>query len=156
MRSGRRIAIDVGKVRLGIALCDQEGILASPLEAIKRASDTADTISALVELVSLHQAVEVYVGEPLSLSGKETESTNDARMIAVELARCLSIPVRMIDERLTTVTAAAKLRAAGINSRDSKSIIDSASAVEILESALNLEKSSGIAPGQLVGDHVGA
>jgi putative Holliday junction resolvase len=156
MRSGRRIAIDVGKVRLGIALCDQEGILASPLEAIKRASDTADTISALVELVSLHQAVEVYVGEPLSLSGKETESTNDARMIAVELARCLSIPVRMIDERLTTVTAAAKLRAAGINSRDSKSIIDSASAVEILESALSLEKSSGIAPGQLVGDHVGA
>ena len=156
MRSGRRIAIDVGKVRLGIALCDQEGILASPLEAVKRASDTADTISALVELVSLHQAVEVYVGEPLSLSGKETESTNDARMIAVELARCLSIPVRMIDERFTTVTAAAKLRAAGINSRDSKSIIDSASAVEILESALSLEKSSGIAPGQLVGDHVGA
>jgi putative Holliday junction resolvase len=62
----------------------------------------------------------------------------------------------MIDERFTTVTAAAKLRAAGINSRDSKSIIDSASAVEILESALSLEKSSGIAPGQLVGDHVGA
>ena len=156
MRSGRRIAIDVGKVRLGIALCDQEGILASPLEAVKRPSDTADTISGLVELVSLHQAVEVYVGEPLSLSGKETESTNDSRMIAVELASCLSIPVRMIDERFTTVTAAAKLRAAGLSSRDSKSIIDSASAVEILESALSLEKSSGIAPGQLVGDHVGA
>jgi putative Holliday junction resolvase len=156
MRSGRRIAIDVGTVRLGIAVCDQEGILASPLEALRRSSETAQTVSALVELVKLHQAVEVYVGEPLSLSGKESDSTNDARSIALDLASALTVPVRMIDERFTTVSAATKLRAAGISSRDSKSLIDSASAVEILESALSQEKSSGLAPGQLVGDSVGA
>jgi len=156
MRSGRRLAVDVGRVRLGIALCDQEGILASPLEAVSRSSVLSETVASLANLVDVHNVIEVYVGDPLSLSGGETDSTTDARSLAVELSASISAPVRMIDERFTTVTAASKLRASGISAKDSKSIIDSASAVEILESALSYEKSSGLAPGILVGDSVGA
>lgn len=156
MRIGRRLAVDVGKVRLGIALCDREAILASPLDAIARSSSLEDTVISIAKLVHQYEVIEVYVGDPISLSGKETESTGDARSIASELSKSVAIPVRMIDERFTTVTAASKLRAAGVRARDSKTIIDSASAVEILETALSSEKSSGFAPGQLVGDSVGA
>jgi len=156
MRIGRRLAVDVGRVRLGVALCDQEGILASPLEAVSRSSVLSETLLLLANLAAANDVIEVYVGDPLSLSGKETDSTSDARSFASELSQVISVPVRMIDERLTTVTAATKLRASGISSKDSKSIIDSASAVEILESALSFEKSSGLAPGVLVGDSVGA
>ena len=156
MRIGRRLAVDVGRVRLGVALCDREGILASPLEAVSRSSVISETVSSLANLVAVNDVIEVYVGDPLSLSGKETDSTSDARSLASELSQVLSVPVRMIDERFTTVTAATKLRASGISAKDSKSIIDSASAVEILESALSFEKSSGLAPGVLVGDSVGA
>jgi putative Holliday junction resolvase len=156
MRIGRRLAVDVGRVRLGIALCDQEGILASPLEAVSRSLVLSETITSLANLVDVHDVIEVYVGDPLSLSGKETDSTSDARSLAAELSQAISIPVRLIDERFTTVTAATKLRASGISAKESKSIIDSASAVEILESALSFEKSSGVPPGVLVGDSVGA
>ena len=148
--------MDVGKVRIGIAICDTEAILASPLEAIARLSSATDTVASIAELVYTHGVIEVYVGDPLSLSGKETDSTNDARQVASELSKALSVPIRMIDERLTTVSAAAKLRASGINAKGSKFLIDSASAVEILDSALSYEKSSGLAPGNLVGDSIGA
>ncbi len=156
MRTGRRLAVDVGKVRIGIAICDREAILSSPLDAVARLSNASETVASIADLVDTHGVIEVYVGDPVSLSGKETDSTNDARLFASELSKALSVPVRMIDERLTTVSASAKLRASGINAKDSKSIIDSASAVEILESALSYEKSSGLAPGHLVGDSVGA
>ena len=156
MRIGRRLAVDVGRVRIGVALCDQEGILASPLDAVTRSSDLSETISLLANLVDTHGVIEVYVGDPLSLSGRKTDSTSDARSLAADLSQSISIPVRLIDERLTTVTAATKLRASGISAKNSKSIIDSASAVEILESALSFEKNSGVAPGVLVGDSVGA
>ena len=156
MRIGRRLAVDVGRVRLGVALCDREGILASPLDAVTRSAELSETISLLANLVDTHGVIEVYVGDPLSLSGRQTDSTSDARSLAADLSQSISIPVRLIDERLTTVTAATKLRASGISAKDSKSIIDSASAVEILESALSFEKNSGVAPGVLVGDSVGA
>lgn len=156
MRTGRRLAVDVGKVRIGIAICDLEAILSSPLDAVARLSSASETVSSIAQIADTHGVIEVYVGDPLSLSGKETDSTNDARLFASELSKSLSVPVRMIDERLTTVSASAKLRASGINAKASKSIIDSASAVEILESALSYEKSSGLAPGHLVGDSVGA
>lgn len=148
--------MDVGKVRIGIAICDREAILSSPIEAVARLSNVSETVASIVQLAVTHGVIEVYVGDPLSLNGKATDSTNDARFFALELSTSLSIPVRMIDERLTTVSATAKLRASGISAKDSKSIIDSASAVEILESALSYEKSSGLAPGNLVGDSVGA
>jgi putative Holliday junction resolvase len=151
MRLGKRLALDVGKVRIGVAVCDSECILSTPLEAIKRSSDLSRTIAAISSLVDDLQVLEVYIGEPVSLGGQATESTQDARAVATELARNVSVPVRMVDERLTTVSAAAKLRSAGLSTREAKSHIDSASAVEILEMALRLERSSGQEPGTRIG-----
>jgi putative Holliday junction resolvase len=151
MRRGRRLALDIGKARIGVAMCDAEGILSSPLQALKRSSDLSATVSEIVALVEEHQVLEIYVGEPVSLSGRSTDSTDDARFVANELAGRTEVPVLMVDERLTTVSAAAKLRSAGVNSKDAKAHIDSASAVEILEMALRLERSSGKEPGIRIG-----
>ena len=151
MRQGKRLALDIGKVRIGVAVCDWECILSSPLEAIKRVPDLSRTVSEIKALVEQLQVLEVYVGEPVSLGGQATQSTEDARIVAAELANAISAPVRMVDERFTTVSAAAKLRSAGLSSRQAKSHIDSASAVEILELALRLERSSGAEPGIRIG-----
>lgn len=156
MRVGKRMAIDVGKVRIGVAICDRDAILSSPIEAVSRSESMTDTVTSLAKLVIENDVFEVYVGEPVSLSGSDTESTIDARLVALELAKSITAPVRLVDERLTTVTAATKLRSAGHDAKSSKSIIDSASAVEILELALATERSSGSVPGTQVGDSVGA
>jgi putative Holliday junction resolvase len=150
------MAIDVGKARIGIAICDREAILASPQESVLRSSSITETVSALAKLVAENDIFEVYVGEPLSLSGSDNESTTDARLVASKLSLAIDASVRYVDERFTTVTAAAKLRAVGYSAKKSRSIIDSASAVEILEQALSLEKVSGMVPGTEVGDSVGA
>lgn len=150
------MAIDVGTVRLGLAVCDSEGILASPLPVLKRTPQLSESVSSLLEVAAEYGVFELYVGEPVSLSGSATASTGDAVMVAQELAMMCQIPVRLIDERLTTVSAATKLRDAGFDSRNSKTLIDSASAVEILESALHSERLTGKIPGRLVGDSVGA
>ena len=151
MRKGRRLAIDVGSVRIGLASCDADAILSSPLPALKRSSNSTEVVTAIKELVADLQIIEVIVGDPVSMSGGVTSSTTDARELAAEIALAISIPVRLVDERLTTVSAQAKLRQSGKDSRDAKSFIDSASAVEILEQALNSERSSGNAPGVLAG-----
>jgi putative Holliday junction resolvase len=91
MRTGRRLAVDVGKVRIGIAICDREAILSSPLEAVARLSSASETVTSIAQLADTHGVIEVYVGDPLSLSGKETDSTNDARFIASELSKTLEI-----------------------------------------------------------------
>lgn len=146
MRKGRRLAVDVGTVRIGLALCDSDGILASPIEAISR-TGALNAIEAIAELAVQSDVIEIYVGDPLSLSGLETRSTSDARDFAKALFTIAKVPVRLVDERLTTVSAAAKLRQNGADARDSKALIDSASAVEILEQALRTEKATGSAPG---------
>lgn len=152
MRNGRRLAIDVGSVRIGLAICDQDAILASPLEAIPRIQDSDKQMQELATLVSEIDPIEIYVGDPTSLSGGTTSSTVDSRTFALQLSERVDVAVLLIDERLTTVTAANKLRESGKNSRLAKSLIDSASAVEILEFALNTERVSGKQPGVIVGE----
>ncbi len=152
MRKGKRLAIDVGAVRIGLASCDPDGILSSPLTAIPRAASNTETVQAIAKLVSELAVIEVLVGDPISLSGNTTSSTRDARELAAEIASAISVPVRLVDERLTTVSAQAKLRQSGIDSREAKSLIDSASAVEILEQALNTERSTGKPPGILAAE----
>jgi putative holliday junction resolvase len=152
MRKGRRLAIDVGTVRVGLASCDPDAILCSPLPAIKRAGNLDQVVKQIAETVLELEVIEIIVGDPVSLSGNETSSTKDARDIARKIAASVAVPVRLVDERLTTVSATAKLRQAGKDSRTSRDLIDSASAVEILEQALAQEKSSGRPPGVLVAD----
>jgi putative Holliday junction resolvase len=150
MEKGRRLAIDVGTVRIGLAICDPDGILSSPLAALARSQDLSETLQIVSDLVTEHNAIEVYVGDPISLSGGQSASTRDAREFAEKLADLISAPIRLVDERLTTVTASAKLRDSGKDARQSKSLIDSASAVEILEQALATLRVSGKAPGRQV------
>ena len=150
MRKGRRLAVDVGSVRVGVAICDPDGILATPLAAIKRKDNDSETLASIGDLLREHNIFEVIVGDPMSLSGAETKSTSDARSFAMEIARLSDVPVRLVDERLTTVSATQKLREAGMDSRTSREFIDSASAVEILEQALNIEKSTNNPPGRLL------
>jgi putative Holliday junction resolvase len=150
MEKGRRLAIDVGTVRIGLAMCDPDGILSSPLAALARSQDLSETLQIVSDLVTEHNAIEVYVGDPISLSGGQSASTRDAREFAEKLAALISAPIRLVDERLTTVTASAKLRVSGKDARQSKSLIDSASAVEILEQALATLRVSGKAPGRQV------
>jgi putative Holliday junction resolvase len=150
MEKGRRLAIDVGTVRIGLAICDPDAILSSPLPALARSSELAETLDAISNLVDEYSPVEVYVGDPISLSGGHSASTQDARSFAMKLADLISVPIRLVDERLTTVTASAKLRSSGKDSKQSRSLIDSASAVEILEQALATLRVSGTTPGELV------
>ena len=150
MEKGHRLAIDVGTVRIGLAICDPDAILSSPLPALARSSELAETLDAISNLVDEYSPVEVYVGDPISLSGGHSASTQDARSFAMKLADLISVPIRLVDERLTTVTASAKLRSSGKDAKQSRSLIDSASAVEILEQALATLRVSGKTPGELV------
>ena len=152
MRQGKRLGIDVGSVRIGLASCDADGILASPLPALKRSSDNEVLIVEIKNLVAELEIIDVVIGDPISMSGNITSSTSDARQLASEIAAAINIPVRLVDERLTTVSAQAKLRQSGKDTREAKTLIDSASAVEILEHALTTERSTGNAPGVLAGD----
>lgn len=142
--------MDVGTVRIGLAISDPEAIIASPLPAVRRLSELRETVAAIFSSISDYEVMEIYVGNPISLSGKDTASTSDALAVARALAEASNRPVRLIDERLTTVSAAAKLRQAGVSSRNAKEVIDSASAVEILESALQAERASSKEPGTLL------
>jgi len=135
--TGRVLGIDVGTVRVGLALSDPTGTLASPLETLKRAKDGSD-LDRLVGLVVEHEVTEVVVGEPVHLSGASGASAADAGAYAQALAdRIPDVPVQLIDERLSTVTAASHLREGGIDGRKQRSVIDQAAAVVILQQFLD-------------------
>lgn len=148
MRSGRRLAIDVGTVRIGVAASDFHGILASGLETVTRGTDDSVAISKLNNLVDEVSPIEIYVGLPVSLAGTTTASTANALSFARLLIESQSIPVRFVDERLSTVSAAAALRASGKNSKSGRKIIDQIAATVILEQALEMEKATGLPPGK--------
>ncbi|WP_200939146.1 Holliday junction resolvase RuvX [Modestobacter sp. Leaf380] len=140
---GRRIGVDVGTVRVGVAMSDATGFLASPLETLRRARDQSD-LDRLAALVTEHEVTEVVVGDPRHLSGASGASAADARAYAGSLAaRIGDVPVRLVDERLSTVTAASDLRARGIDARRQRSVIDQAAAVVILQSHLDRVRSGG-------------
>lgn len=142
-RPGRRLGVDVGTVRVGVALSDPTGLLASPLETLRRAKDQSD-LDRLAELVVTYEVVEVVVGLPRHLSGASGVSARDATTYASSLtSRIGDLPVHLVDERLSTVTAASHLRAGGIDSRRQRSVIDQAAAVVILQTYLDTARASG-------------
>lgn len=135
--SGRVMGVDVGTVRVGVALSDATGTLASPLETVKRAKDGSD-LERLAALVVEHEVTEIVVGEPRHLSGASGASAQDADAYSQALAdRVADVPVHLIDERLSTVTAASHLRDSGIDSRKQRPVIDQAAAVVILQAFLD-------------------
>jgi putative Holliday junction resolvase len=144
-RRGARLGIDVGKARIGVARSDPDGMLATPVETVARA--VGDPVARIGELAVEYSAVELVVGLPLNLKGEETLSTVDAVQFAQALAAASEIPVRMVDERLSTVSANSVLRDAGRSQRSSRSIVDQVAAVVLLQHALDTEKQTGRAPG---------
>jgi putative Holliday junction resolvase len=146
LRPGVRIGVDVGKARIGVARCDPHAMLATPVRTVPRGDGD---LAAIIELAAEADAIEVVVGLPLSLSGVRTASTDDAVGFARKLAAKVDLPVRLVDERLSTVTAQQALRASGRNSKTSRSVIDQVAAVIILQHALDFERSAGTPPGEL-------
>jgi putative Holliday junction resolvase len=144
VRPGVRLGIDVGRARVGVARSDRDGLLATPVETVARGDGT---IARLRALIAEHEPVEIVVGLPLSLSGADTASTTDAREFAAALATASGVPVRLVDERLSTVTAQRNLRDAGRRARGSRPVIDQAAAVIILQNALDAERSAARPPG---------
>ena len=147
MRSGRRLAIDVGKVRVGLAISDFHGILASPLTTIPR-EVLGESIEALISSVDdFEELLEIYVGLPINMKGEMTSSTDDAILVAIQIATSTVIPVRLVDERLTTSLANQQLRNLGKSQKDARSTIDQMAAVAILEYAFQIEANGNSAPG---------
>ena len=143
--------MDVGSVRVGVARSDPSGMLATPVETVPRDLVAGSDLSRLAELVQECEALEVIVGLPRGLSGYEGPAARAARKYAVDVARRVSpVPVRVVDERLSTVTATRSLRDAGLKGRRHRPVVDQAAAVVILQSALDAERASGREPGSLV------
>ncbi|MGK2348224.1 Holliday junction resolvase RuvX [Actinomyces sp. W5033] len=150
MRPGARIAFDVGTARVGVARCDADAILAVPLRTLHRDRYGADLDEA-ADLVEEHGAVEAVVGLPRHMAGGSSSSTRDARRWARQLASLIApVPVRLVDERLTTVTAQQALHASGRRAKDFRAVVDQAAAVVILEHALETERRTGSPAGELV------
>ncbi|WP_427868775.1 Holliday junction resolvase RuvX [Leucobacter luti] len=153
MRVGVRLGIDVGKARIGVARSDLHGMLATPVETVPRAADGDADLARIAQIAAELEAFEAVVGMPLNLRGERTPSTDDAVAFAERLAARLApadVAVRLVDERLSTVSAQGQLRQAGKRTKQTRSIIDQAAAVVILQHALDLERSRGEEPGSAV------
>lgn len=145
-----RIGVDVGTVRVGVAVSDPDGALAFPLTVLPRDRRGGD-VDQVAVVVRDRDAVEVVVGLPQTLRGRDSASTSDARDYAAALAgRVAPVPVRLVDERLTTVAATRQLRESGRDSRRSRAVVDAAAAVLVLENALERERLTGEPAGELV------
>ena len=148
MRSGVRLGLDPGDARIGVARCDPSGVLATPLETVRRGRGDLARIAALVEE---ENAIEVIVGLPRSLSGGEGPAAAKVRQFAAALARRIApVTVRLYDERLTTISAEAMLRDRGRKGAKRRAVVDQAAAVLILQQALDRERTTGGAPGEIV------
>ena len=152
MRQGTRLGLDPGDVRIGVARSDPSGFLATPVETVKRGRGDLARIEELVaEIAEDGTVLEVVVGLPRSLSGGEGPAAVKVREWAAKLARRVApVPVRLADERLTTVSAEAMLRDRGRSGAKRRAVVDQAAAVVILQHVLDTERASGMAPGEII------
>jgi putative Holliday junction resolvase len=148
VRDGVRLAVDVGSVRIGVARSDPGGVLASPLTVVRSGPGQLDELAGLAADA---EPIEVIVGLPTSLSGRDGTAADQARSFAAELAaRLAPVPVRLVDERFTTTQAHAALRRGGKDSRARRQVVDAAAAAVLLQAALDAERVTGHPPGQPV------
>lgn len=146
--TGVRLGVDPGDVRIGVASSDPSGILATPVETVARGQGDLDRLAAIAAELG---AVRVYVGLPRSLSGNEGPAAGKVRAFARELAARLGpVPVRLCDERLSTVTAESQLRSQGRKGKKRRAVVDMAAAVVILQTALERERQTGAYAGEPV------
>ena len=148
MRAGVRIGVDVGTVRIGVAASDPTGLLASPVETVRRGEGDLERVTAIA---TERQAIEVVVGLPRTLRGDEGASAAYVQEFVRSLSRIISpIPVRLLDERLSTAAAHRRLRDSRVRGRRVRAVIDQEAAVVILQGALDVERGSGAPPGRVV------
>ena len=150
--TGVRLGVDFGLTRIGVAKSDPHGIMAFPLMTI---TTSESAVSELINVIVSVEASVVYIGNPLNLQAQATQSTQNAHTFALDLVRALvtqnaMVPVHLVDERLSTKSAQGRLHQAGHNTKSSKSKIDQAAAVVILEHALDTERISEQPAGQLI------
>lgn len=137
---GRHLGIDVGSVRVGVALSDPDGLLATPLVTVPRDADGGTDVAAIAALVAEHQVVGVVVGLPRTLAGREGPAAEAARAFVAALEPALDVPITLTDERLTTVVATRQLRESGRRSRKQRSVVDQVAAVGILQGWLDARR----------------
>ena len=135
---GRRLGVDPGSARVGVAVCDPDGLLATGLTTLNRDKKTASDIAALARLVLEYEIIEVVIGRPTSLSGHAGRAVEVADAYAAQVAAAIApVPVSRVDERFTTVSASGALRAAGMNARQQRSVIDQTAAAVMLQAWLD-------------------
>lgn len=136
----------MGDARIGVAQSDPSGLIATPVETVRRG---AGDLARIAAITTEAQAVEVVVGLPRSLSGGEGPAAARVREFARAIAEAVApVPVRLCDERLSTVTAESVLRERGKKGQKRRAVVDQAAAVVILQNALDTERSAGAAPGE--------
>ncbi|WP_106538209.1 Holliday junction resolvase RuvX [Haloactinopolyspora alba] len=148
MRNGSRLGVDIGSVRIGVASCDPGGVIATPVETVKRGKGD---LRRLADLARDREVIEIVVGLPRTLEGGEGIAAGEARVFAADLARHVApCPVRLVDERLTTAVATRSMRASGVSSRAGRPTVDQAAAMVILQDALDTERTAGQPPGEVL------
>lgn len=148
MRAGTRLAVDVGSVRIGVARSDASGTLAVPEVTLDARRDWLPQLRALVEE---NDPLEIVVGLPVSLDGREHAAAARVHEVVRSIQQAVpGVPIRLVDERMTTTIAHTQMREAGVTTRKGRSYVDQAAAVIMLQEALDVERSSGNAPGTLV------
>lgn len=151
MRRGVRLAFDVGRARIGVAACDEEAILCTPVETLYRDKRGDSHIYDVSDLIDEYAPIEVIVGLPKNMDGTEGFQAKETRKFARQVAlRHRDIDVRLVDERLTTVSAHRTLHEAGRSMRSHRAVVDQVSAVLILELALEIEQKTGAPAGEQV------
>ena len=138
MQRGRRIAFDYGDVRIGVAVSDPDSILSSPLTTLR--TDSKSLSKEILAIFEEIEPIQIFVGKPALLSGNSGSASEKAEEFAQSLTALTDVEIVMVDERMSTVSAARNLREAGKNARDSKSSIDMAAAVAILDFGIEIQK----------------
>lgn len=139
MQRGRRIAFDYGDVRIGVAVCDPDAILSSPLTTLQTKSK--DLFDQIVQILEEHEPITIFIGKPTLLSGLSGEAVQKVEDFRARLSEFTDIKIVLIDERLSTVSALKDLQSAGVNAKDARKSVDSLAAVAILEQGLAMTKS---------------
>lgn len=139
MQRGRRIAFDYGDVRIGVAVCDPDAILSSPLTTLQTKSK--DLFDQIVQILEEHEPITIFIGKPTLLSGLSGEAVQKVEDFCVRLSEFTDIEIVLIDERLSTVSTLKDLQSAGVNAKDARKSVDSLAAVAILEQGLAMTKS---------------
>ncbi|MGG5174289.1 Holliday junction resolvase RuvX [Pseudarthrobacter sp. J1763] len=145
---GVKLGVDVGTVRVGLAMCDPDSILATPFKTVARNPKKNTDVAVVLKHIQDLNVVEVFVGLPRTMKGEEHASARMAYDYAQLLAEGLAaagstVEVRMVDERLTTVSAHRSLHEAGVSSRDHRKVVDQVAAAGILQHAIDMQKSRG-------------